>query len=270
MKGRRSMSQPVEDIAGYKVGTQGVQACVADVAAWIRGERHANTVGQCRWLACMNPHSYAMALNDAPFTRALHAADWLIADGTGVVLASKILGGTISERVTGSDIFWGVMQELDRLGGNSVFFLGSTDETLAAIRARMAVDFPNVRVAGTCSPPFKQNFSDEDNAAMVAAINAASPDVLWVGMSAPKQEKWLHEHRGQLNVRFAAAVGAVFDFYTGRVRRSHPIFQRLGLEWLPRLMQEPGRLWKRMFVSAPVFMWHVLRAKLRTSVNPDR
>ena len=265
-----SMNQPVEDIAGYKVGTLGVQACVTDVVAWIMHERRPNTVGQCRWLACMNPHSYVVALRDEPFSQALHGADWLVPDGAGVVLASKIMGGTIRERVTGSDIFWGVMKELDRLGGSSVFFLGATDETLAAIRARMAVDFPKVRVAGTYSPPFKQNFSDDDNETMVTAINTASPDVLWVGMSAPKQEKWLHEHRGRLNVRFAAAVGAVFDFYTGRVKRSHPIFQRLGLEWLPRLIQEPRRLWKRMFVSAPVFMWHVLRARLRASVNPKR
>lgn len=247
-----------EDIAGYTVGKLGVQACVVDIVAWVK---QAGSNGQCRWLACMNPHSYAAALDDASFSHALHAADWLIPDGVGVVLASKTLGGHIRERVTGSDIFRGVMVELNRLGGSSAFFLGSTDETLDAIRARMAVDFPNVRVAGTYSPPFKPVFSGVDNERMVAAINAAAPDVLWVGMTAPKQEKWLYEHFGQLNVRFAAAVGAVFDFYTGRVKRSHPVFQRIGLEWLPRLVQEPRRLWRRMFVSAPIFVWHVLRQR---------
>ena len=263
------MTNPVEDVVGYKVSALGVQACAADVTAWVT-KQDAEEIGQGRWLACLNPHSYAVALNDAPFSQALHAADWLVPDGAGVVLASRILGGNIHERVTGSDIFRGVMETLQRLGGRSVFFLGATDETLAEIRRRMAVDFPNVRVAGTCSPPFKQTFSEEDNGKIVAAVNAAKPDVLWVGMSAPKQEKWLYAHCGKLNVRFAAAVGAVFDFYTGRVKRSHTMFQRLGLEWLPRLVQEPRRLWKRMFVSAPIFMWHVMIARLKASANPKR
>lgn len=253
------MKQAGEDIAGYTIGTLGVQGCLSDVVSWVK---QAGPSGHCRWLGCMNPHSYAVALNDVQLSAALHDADWLIPDGAGVVLASKILGGQIRERVTGSDIFRGVLGALNQAGGYSVFFLGATEETLDAIRARMATDFPHVQVAGTYSPPFKPLFSDEDNARMVATINAAAPDVLWVGMTAPKQEKWLHAHRGQLNVKFAAAVGAVFDFYTGRVKRSHPVFQRLGLEWLPRLIQEPRRLWRRMFISAPVFLFAVLRARL--------
>lgn len=261
------MSRPTEQIAGYEVGTLGASACVADVADWIRLERPAGSVGHGRWLACMNPHSYAVAMQDAPFSQALRAADWLIPDGAGVVLASKILGGTIRERVTGSDIFWGLMGELNRTGRASVFFLGATEETLAAICARVAVDYPNVRVAGTYSPPFKQVYSAEDLDEMVDAVNAASPDVLWVGMTAPKQEKWIHAELGRLDVRFAAAIGAVFDFYTGRVKRSHPIFQRLGLEWLPRLVQEPRRLWRRMFVSAPIFLLAVLRARFSPRRN---
>ena len=94
---------------------------------------------------------------------------------------------------------------------------------------------------------------------MILAINAAAPDVLWVGMTAPKQEKWIRANQDRLNVRFAGAIGAVFDFYTGKIKRSHPVFQRFGLEWLPRLLQEPRRLWRRMFLSAPVFVWHVLK-----------
>ena len=256
------MMRPGEDIAGYTLSALSIQACVTDIVAWVK---QAGSTGPCRWLACMNPHSYVLALDDTSFSQALHSADWLIPDGVGVVLASKISGGRIRSRVTGSDIFRGVMVELNREGGSSVFFLGSTDETLAAIRARVAVDFPNVRVAGTYSPPFKPIFSDEDQKQMVAAINAATPDVLWVGITAPKQEKWIHQNLHKLDVRFAAAIGAVFDFYTERVIRSHTVFQRLGLEWLPRLIQEPRRLWTRMFISAPIFIWHVVRSKIHNS-----
>lgn len=125
----------------------------------------------------------------------------------------------------------------------------------------MARDYSNVRVAGTYSPPFKPTYSDEEMNEMISAVNAAAPDVLWVGMTAPKQEKWIFENRARLNVKFAGAIGAVFDFYTGRVKRAHPMFQRLGLEWLPRLVQQPTRLWRRMFVSAPIFMLHVILTK---------
>ncbi len=255
---KRAMNPPTENIAGYTVGTQSVSACIADVVTWVQ---QAKPDAPCRWLACLNPHSYTVALDDPPFAEALRAADWLIPDGAGIILASKLLGGHIRARITGSDMFWGLNQCLDARGGYSCFFLGSTDDTLRQITTRMACDYPNLRVAGVYSPPFKTEFSAEDNQAMIAAILAAAPDVLWVGMTAPKQEKWLHQHHAQLNVKFAAAVGAVFDFYSGRVKRSHPLFQRLGLEWLPRLLQEPRRLWRRMGVSAPIFLWHVLQQK---------
>lgn len=215
----------------------------------------------CRWLACLNPHSYAVAKGDAQFCAALHNADWLIPDGAGILLASRIQGGDIRERITGSDIFAQMHRLMDREGGLKVFFLGSTEQTLALIRDKMAVDYPNIIVAGTYSPPFKAEYSSQELEQMIHAINASQADVLWVGMTAPKQEKWLYANRERLQVRFAAAIGAVFDFYTGRVKRSHPVLQRLGLEWLPRLVQQPRRLWRRMFISAPVFLWDAIKTR---------
>ena len=94
---------------------------------------------------------------------------------------------------------------------------------------------------------------------MIEAVNTSQADVLWVGMTAPKQEKWVYQHRQALNVKFIGCIGAVFDFYVGNVKRSHPFFQSIGLEWLPRLFREPHRLWRRMFISAPIFMLHVLK-----------
>jgi N-acetylglucosaminyldiphosphoundecaprenol N-acetyl-beta-D-mannosaminyltransferase len=173
-----------------------------------------------------------------------------------------MLGGTMRARITGSDIFDGLLTRLDREGGARVFLLGSTEETLVLIQKRIGMDFPNIRVVGTCSPPYKPAFSSAEVLSMVDTINAVEPDVLWVGMTAPKQETWLHENSHRLRVPVAAAIGAVFDFYSGRIRRSHPLFRRAGMEWLPRLLQEPRRLWRRMVVSAPVFMFDVLRERL--------
>lgn len=177
-----------------------------------------------------------------------------------IVLASRWLDGRITQRVAGSDIFQGLNERMHEHGGLSCFFLGSTEETLAKIR---------VRVAGTYSPPYRTAFSEAETAAMLAAIAAAKPDVLWVGMTAPKQEKWLHQHRDQLAVPFAAAVGAVFDVYAGNVQRSPPFFLRHGLEWLPRLLQEPRRLWRRNLVSTPLFLTWVAREKWRRLGDRD-
>jgi N-acetylglucosaminyldiphosphoundecaprenol N-acetyl-beta-D-mannosaminyltransferase len=130
----------------------------------------------------------------------------------------------------------------------------------------MACDFPNITVAGCFSPPFQDEFSAEENHRIIEGINNSAPDVLWVGMTAPKQEKWIYQNRDKLHVKFIAAVGAVFDFYAGNVKRSHPWFLEHGMEWLPRLLQEPRRLWQRTFVSAPLFLLRVLRQRITGKV----
>ncbi|HNV24096.1 MAG TPA: WecB/TagA/CpsF family glycosyltransferase, partial [Candidatus Omnitrophota bacterium] len=220
--------------------------------------------GKRGWLACFNPHSYVLSLEDKVFSRALKDADWLVPDGAGVVLASRILGGNIKQRVTGSDVFYGLNKRMNAAGSLRVFFMGSTNETLERIRERMADDYPNIKIVGTYSPPFKDVYSGAEVSAMVKVINSARPDVLWVGMSAPKQEKFIYLNKSKLNVKFIGAVGAVFDFYSGKVNRDkNSWFVNHGLEWLARLIQEPKRLWKRTFVSAPIFVWHVVKEKVR-------
>lgn len=246
-----------EEILCYRVDSYSTSNCCDDIVKNI-------CLGNKAWLACFNPHSYVEAQADKHFSRSLKSADWLVADGIGVIYASKLLGGNIKERVTGSDIFQGVHQRLNDMGGGKVFFLGSTEETLAKIRVAMARDYPSLEVVGTYSPPFKESYSAEELNEMLKAINTSKADVLWVGMTAPKQEKWIYDNLPYLDVKFAGAIGAVFDFYTGRVKRSHPIFQRMGLEWLPRLVQQPKRLWRRMLVSAPKFVLHVLKFKIKT------
>lgn len=254
------MKRAAQNIVGFEVTVLSTDKCVEEVLRYIDVNHFDDASERCHWLACINPHSYVVSLSDPLFSQALHDAELLIPDGIGMVWASKISGGKIRNRITGSDIFEDVHKALNKKGAHSVFFLGATEETLNTISERMAIDFPSIHVSGTYSPPFKTEYSAEENDAMIELINTAKPDVLWVGMTAPKQEKWIYQNRDRLNVKFAGAIGAVFDFYAGRVKRSHPHFQRLGLEWLPRLIQEPRRLWRRMLVSAPVFVWHVARS----------
>ena len=251
------MGKRTENILGYKVNNISVDECADQLFKSLQE-------GKSTWLACFNPHSYALSLKDEVFFRALKFADWLLPDGTGVLLASRLLGGSIKERVTGSDVFAGLSKQMNQSGSMSVFFLGSTEETLKVIKQKMAADYPNIKIAGVYSPPYKDVFSKAEISEMVKEVNFATPDVLWVGMSAPKQEKFIFENRAQLNVKFVAAVGAVFDFYSGNVTRdAGSWFVRHGLEWLPRLLQEPKRLWRRMFVSAPIFLWHVVKQRFK-------
>lgn len=243
-------------ILGYDIEARTARDCIAEIANVLRSDESS-----CHWMACINPHSYAVGRRSADFKRALRSADWLVPDGVGILIAGCILGQPLRERITGFDIFHGVMQELDRIGG-SVFFLGGTEETLGLIAAKLPTDYPSVRLAGTYSPPFNDHFDGLDNELMLSSLANAKADVLWVGMTAPKQEKWIAQNLDRLPVSFAGAIGAVFDFYTGKVKRSHPVFQRMGLEWLPRLVQQPRRLWRRMLVSAPVFLADTILERL--------
>ena len=122
---------------------------------------------------------------------------------------------------------------------------------------RLEREHPGVR-AGFFSPPFKAEFSKDDNESMIKAINEFDPEVLFVGMTAPKQEKWVHENRHLLNAKVICSIGAVFDFYAGTKKRPGKLWRKTGLEWLPRFFMEPGRLWKRNLVSTPLFIWYVL------------
>jgi N-acetylglucosaminyldiphosphoundecaprenol N-acetyl-beta-D-mannosaminyltransferase len=243
-----------EKILGHRVLCTGADTCCDTIIRWLSiGDR-------CRWLACINPHSHITSVDDSDFGAALKEADWLLPDGSGIVLASRILGGRVRTRVTGSDVFSGIHSRLN-ISGGTVFLLGSTPETLALIQRRLAREYPNIRVGGVLSPPFAESFSEEQTQTMISAINRSGADVLWVGMTAPKQEKWISQNRHRLKAKFAGAVGAVFDFYSGRIKRSPKYWQQMGLEWLPRLIQEPRRLWRRNFVSSPRFLLDVLRSK---------
>jgi N-acetylglucosaminyldiphosphoundecaprenol N-acetyl-beta-D-mannosaminyltransferase len=250
------MSGKTEKVLGYDITLFDKLKCVEVVMSWIKAG------GRGRYFVCANPHSIELAGSDAVFDRAIRAADLIVPDGAGILLASRILGGNIRERVTGSDIFWGLNAALEKEKGYSCFFLGSTEQTLKQIEEKMGREYPHIKVAGVYSPPFREDFSVEDEELMVDAVNRAAPDVLWVGMTQPKQEKWVFKNLDRLNAGFIGPVGAVFDFFTGGVKRSHPLFQSLGLEWLPRLLQEPGRLWRRNFISSPRFVLRVLRERL--------
>jgi len=207
--------------------------------------------------ACVNPHSLVVAQSDPSFQFALTQANLVVADGVGVSLIARMAGVQIGPRITGTDYFHGVLNALQQRGGGRVFFFGSSQRVLDLITNRFANDFPALTLCGTLSPPFG-SWSDEENRRMVQVINDAKPDVLWVGMTAPKQEKWVEANRRQLNAPVIGSIGAVFDFYAGTYSRAPQWICQIGFEWAYRFILEPRRMWQRNFVSTPKFLWLAL------------
>lgn len=249
------------NLLGYQIHSVSVSQSIASVFEWIKKRK----LHKC--VACANPHSLVVAASDDTFKASLQNADILLADGVGMVWAGKILQLPIKERVAGSDFFLTLSEMAEKSGGLRYFFLGSNSYVLERIRTRLRDDYPSLEICGMYSPPYKDEFDEHDNEVMINLVNQAKPDVLWVGMTAPKQEKWIYQNRNRLSVPCIAAIGAVFDFYAGTIERPSLFWQRLGLEWLRRLLREPRRLWKRNLISMPIFLLWVFREKLRKTMS---
>lgn len=238
----------------------------------------------------INAHSFNQAQKDALFAEALRTVHgsgfmvngseecvkYLIPDGASIVKACRMLKAKSQpkERIAGWDLFAFEMQRLDGRSKmedgivNSekclkVMFMGSSEKVLGLIRERAAKDYPHLEVV-TYSPPYKPEFSEEDNRAIIKAINDADPDLLWIGMTAPKQEKWTYRHWKDLNIHcHVGTIGAVFDFYAGTAKRAPLWWQKHSLEWLYRLVKEPRRMWRRYVIGNPLFLWNVFKEQIK-------
>ena len=215
----------------------------------------------------INAHSYNTALKDPLFAKALMKGDVLIPDGASIVKACKWLNAKSKpkERIAGWDLFVHEMSELEKdANSNSkdskkVMFMGSSERVLGLIKIKSAEIYPNLEVV-TYSPPYKPEFSKEDNDAIVTAINSENPDLLWIGMTAPKQEKWTYTHWNELNIHcHVGTIGAVFDFFAGTAKRAPQWWQDHSLEWLYRLIIEPKRMWRRYIIGNTLFVKNILR-----------
>lgn len=261
----------------------------AELAALPEGKLLINTI---------NAHSYNTARKDELFAEALTNGDVLIPDGVSIVKACRWIKAKSlpKERIAGWDLFSFEMENLERkqcgmlnveCGANNssldnsqsaladnpkfkiqnsefrspqrtVMFMGSSQKVLDLIVKRAAKVYPHLKVV-TYSPPYKPEFSEEDNKAIIDAINAADPDLLWIGMTAPKQEKWTFSHWDELNIHcHVGTIGAVFDFFAGTVERAPMWWQRHGLEWLYRLLKEPKRMWRRYIIGNALFLFNIV------------
>ena len=210
----------------------------------------------------INQNAFVVAEQDEDFKSALLNSDILLPDGIGIVAAAKLLTNKTIKKIAGDDMHMYLLNVLNEKGG-SCFYMGATDKTLALIKHKLSNEFPDIKV-GSYSPPFKPFFSDEDNAAIISRVNQFKPDVLFIGMTAPKQEKWAHKFRSQLDANIICSIGASFDFYAGTVVRPSKFWQNLWLEWFIRFIKEPRRMFRRYGYNGPIFFWMILIQKLKT------
>lgn len=232
----------------------------AELASLPEGKLLINTI---------NAHSFNTAKKDKLFAEALTNGDALIPDGVSIVKACRRIKAKSQpkERIAGWDLFEFEMGKLEKKGG-TVMFMGSSQKVLDMIVERAAQVYPHLRVE-TYSPPYKPEFSEEDNQAILDAIHAANPDLLWIGMTAPKQEKWTYAHWDKLHIHcHVGTIGAVFDFFAGTVERAPMWWQRHGLEWLYRLLKEPRRMWRRYIIGNALFLKNIWREKCHSCVLP--
>lgn len=210
----------------------------------------------------INQYSYCIAEKDLDFKKALLDSDILLPDGVGIVDAVRLLAHKTIKKIAGADIHQFLLANLNKKGG-TCFYLGSSQNTLNRIVARVSNEFPNVKLS-TFSPPYKDEFSPCDIKKMLDEVNAFKPDVLFVGMTAPKQEKWSNMYKNELDAKLICSIGAVFDFYAGTIARPSKFWVNIGLEWFVRLLKEPKRMWKRYLYFGPVFIKLILEEKIKS------
>lgn len=214
----------------------------------------------------INQYSYCIAEENKLFKEALLNSDILLPDGVGITAAVKLYTNKKIKKIAGEDIHNYFLNDLNRKGG-SCFYMGSSVSTLEKIQEKLNIDYPNIKVK-TYSPPFKAKFSETDNRQIIDAINAFKPDVLFVGMTAPKQELWVNSFKDEIQATAICSIGAVFDFYAGTIKRANKFWINLGLEWFVRLLKNPKKMSKRYLYYGPVYVGILIKKKFaRTTLQ---
>lgn len=235
------------------VSILGVDVDRVDMGSAISRMERLIAGGGSHQVVVLNLNSVMAARTDNGFRKACRGASLVLPDGVPLLWASRFLGRPIPGRVAGPDL----LRELSWTAahkGYSCFLLGSTPEVLDLLSRRLVSDCPGLRIVGSFAPPISDRFSAKTNQEIARRVNDVSPDILWVSMGAPKQEKWIHEVLGTLDARLVIGAGGAFEMHSGRVRRAPFWMQKAGLEWFFRFSKEPGRLFSRYFVKgAPFF-----------------
>lgn len=239
----------VGKIINSNISTLSFNETISAIEAWI-SEKHKQYVCIC------NTHSLVTASNDSTFEEVLNQAGLCTPDGMPLVWALKSYGYAGQERVDGPNLMLKLC-EMSKMKKYKIFLYGGTKETLEELTQKLHKQYEGIEIVGYHSPPFRK-ITEEEDAEVVRMINSTEADIIFVSLGCPKQEYWMYDHRDRIN-GIMIGVGAAFDFITGSIKRPPLIFQKLGLEWLFRLLKEPKRLWKRYAYNNPVYVYRFLK-----------
>ena len=202
------------------------------------------------------------ARRNAEFRTIINSGELVLVDGTPMMWAARFLGSPLPDRVSGSD-FVPAFCSVAAREGYGIFLLGGAPDVSEAAKRRLELQNPGLKIVGTCAPPIGFEYDQRINKQIIESVRERAPDVLFVALGQPRQERWLFRFRDALGVPVAMNVGSTFDYLAGRLQRAPAWVQRVGLEWTYRLAQDPGRLWRRYLIDDPPFAYHVLRQRLQ-------
>ena len=244
-------------VLNVRVDAVQIPGAIAQIESWIAKG------GRCHYVAVTGMHGVTEAQRDANLRSVLNEADLVVPDGMPLVWLSRLRGFGLKRRVYGPELMLTFCEETAHKGYRH-FLYGGAPEVCDQLTATLQQRYPGLRMVGTYSPPYRP-LTAEESAEIVEMINRAAPDVVWVGLSTPKQERWMHEHRKHLKVPVLIGVGAAFDINSGAKKQAPEWMREHGLEWLFRLLQEPRRLWRRYLVCGSQFVFLVLMEMLGVS-----
>lgn len=234
----------------------GVNVAVTNMTETVRYiERNLNNI-KGNYICVSNVHTTVMAFESSEYKAIQNSAVLALPDGGPLSSLSKLKGFSEAQRVTGPDLM-GEIFKISEDKGYTHFFYGSTDETLKLLQSNLKLNYPKLKISGMYSPPFRPLTIEEDNE-IIQKINQLKPDFVWVGLGAPKQEKWMYEHNGIIN-SVMIGVGAGFDYYTDKLKRAPKWMQKANLEWSYRLIQEPKRLFRRYITTNSKFIYYITK-----------
>lgn len=237
-------------VLGVRVHAVQIPDVVDQMERWIGEGRDAH------YIAVTGMHGVTEAQEDPTFKKILNSADLVVPDGTPLVLLGRLRGFSLQRRVYGPELMLTFCEHTSHKGYRH-FFYGGAPGVPQQLAETLQTKFSGLRVAGTYSPPFRP-LTGAEKEEIVAMIRRSTPDVLWVGLSTPKQERWMYEHRNEIAVPVMVGVGAAFDLNTGRLKQAPVWMREHGLEWFYRLLQEPRRLWRRYLVGGSKFTCNVM------------
>jgi len=247
------------DILGIQVTPISAEVVVHQIDQWVQSKQ--------KHYICLCPnYSIMLSQNRPKFRQALNHATITTADGRAVAWACKYYGYSNAKQVRGADLTRLVCR-MSAQKGLSNFFYGGTEELLEKLVRNLHQQYPQLQVAGTYAPPFRP-LTPGENKAILEIINASQPDIVWIGLGAPKQELWMAEHFQDLQASVMVGVGAAFDFLSGVKAEAPRWMQRVALEWLFRWATEPRRLWKRNMYH-PIFVAQVILQRLSRGVRRE-